>query len=46
MSPIYSSNPLTKISDFDRILPGSNEDVTSMLKGKEESPPGFVFDTY
>ena len=46
LSPIYSNNSLVKISDFDRVLPNSNEEVTKMLKSKEESAPSFVFDTY
>jgi hypothetical protein len=46
LSPIYSNNSFVKISDFDRVLPNSNEEVTKMLKSKEESAPSFVFDTY
>jgi len=46
LSPVYSNNSLVKISDFDRILPNSNEEVTNMLKSKEESTPSFIFDTY
>jgi heme/copper-type cytochrome/quinol oxidase subunit 2 len=46
LNPIYSSNPLVKISSFDRIFSGSSEEVTTLLKGKEESSPGFIFDTY
>lgn len=46
LAPIYSNNPFAKTSAFDRILPNSNEDETKMLKGKEESAPSFVFNTY
>ena len=46
LNPIYSNNPLVKVSSFDRIFSGSSEEVTTLLKGKEESSPGFIFDTY
>jgi hypothetical protein len=45
-SPLASNNVLPKISSFDRPTPTQEGETPAMLKGKEESAPGYIFDTY
>jgi hypothetical protein len=46
VNSIHSNNPLSQTHSFDRLLPDSQGEVSEMLKCKEESAPGFIFDSY
>jgi hypothetical protein len=46
VNPIYSNNSLYNISNFDRATQNMSNTTPSMLLGKEDSAPNFIFNTY